>query len=94
MYDLDFCQDPERLLEYGVISRRGPRDNQTDCEADVVLIHIPSKTVKRFHGTFWEDKYVESLCDWVLQFPKSKKGITIDLLNYYYTCYIIDLLKE
>ena len=51
MNDSNFCQDPKKMIEYGIISRHGPRDNQTDCEADVILIHIPSGTAKRFHGT-------------------------------------------
>lgn len=88
MKDLDFCQDPKLMLEYGVISRRGPRNNMTDCEVDIIMIHVPTGKAKRFHGSFYEKNYVENMCKWIRSFPKSKKGITVERLNYYYTCFI------
>lgn len=88
MEDLDFCQDSKLMLEYGVISRRGPRNNITDCEVDIILIHVPTGKAKRFHGTFYDKKYAENMCKWIRGFPKSKKGLTVGRLNYYYTCYI------
>ena len=84
----------ENKFEYGIIRRKGPRDNQTDCEADVVLIHIPSKTIKRFHGTWWDSNFEKSINEWILSFPKSKEGITIDVLNYYYTQSVMDFLDN
>ena len=92
MYDKNLCQNPKKMIEYGVISRHGPRDNYTDCEADVILIHIPSGTAKRFHGTWWDGKYGESMCDWILTFPKSDKGVTVDSLLHYQTCNVMDLI--
>jgi len=86
MKDLDFCQDPRLMLEHGVISRRGPRNNITDCEVDIIMIHIPTGKAKRFHGTFYDKEYIEDLCKWIRGFPKNKKGITTERLNYYYTC--------
>ena len=94
MRDLDFCQDPRAMFEYGVISRRGARDNMSDFGVEIILIHVPSSKVRKFPGTFYNHKYVESLCEWIRGFPKNKEGITIDKLNYYYTCGEVELLKK
>lgn len=48
--DLKFLEN-EELWKYKIIKRGGPRDNATDCESDIVLIHVPTKTAKRFYGT-------------------------------------------
>jgi len=90
----NFVQNPKELIKYGIISRKGPRNNITDCEADIILIHIPSGTAKRFHGTWWNNKYAESMYDWVSKFPKSKNKITVDLLLHYQTCYAMELVTE
>lgn len=86
-----FVQDPKKLIEHGIISRDGPRDNQTDCEADVILIHMPSGTAKRFHETWYNTRYATSMYDWVSKFSRCKSKITVDMLLHYQTCYAMDL---
>ena len=94
MKDLDFCQNSEAILEYGIISRRGPRNNKTDCETDIIMIHVPTGKIKRFHGSFYDNNYVLDMCKWIRRFPKTKKGIEIDKMNYYYSCSIYELLEK
>ena len=89
---LNFIQEPKALFEYGVISRRGPRDNMTDGENDVTLIHIPTKTAKRFQGTFYDKKYVFSLYEFIIRHKKTT-GITAHELLHYLTTYLGDLTE-
>lgn len=88
----NFCQDKSNLFEYGIISRRGYRDNVTDCEVDIILIHVPSGKARRFHGTWYDENYEKEMQTWIESFPKSKKGITIEKLNSAYSCpnYTVD----
>ena len=53
--------EKKELFKKGLIMRRGELDNHTDCENDIVIIHIPSKTGKRFHGSFWITEFREDL---------------------------------
>lgn len=67
---MDLINDYNKMLEYGVINRRGPRNNQTDCEVDIILIHIPSKTVKRFNGNFYDERYEKAIYEWIIKHQK------------------------
>jgi len=92
MDKLNFIQEPKLLFEYGVISRRGPRHNMTDCEADITLIHIPTKTAKRFQGTLYDEKYVQSQYAFIIKHKKTT-GITAHELLHYLTTYLGDLTE-
>ena len=81
----------EDKFEHGIIDREGPRENKTDCESDVILIHVPTKTVRRFHGSWWYDSFRKEINDWILSFPKSKKVIKAGDLQYCYTCDLNDI---
>lgn len=84
MTDSNFCQDNDLLWSRGIISRRGPRDNRTDCEVDIILIHVPTGTVKEFNGTWYNDNFISVMKSWILQFPEGDdKKIEISKLRKY-----------
>ncbi len=60
------------LWQHGIIIKSGPRDNWTDCEADKILVHVPTGATERFRGTWWDDKYAKSMEVWAGQFPEIK----------------------
>lgn len=70
--DTKFLEDNE-LWKYRIIKRKGPRDNMTNCESDIVLINVPSKRSKRFHGTYCDDDYIKEMYNWVIQFEYEKE---------------------
>ncbi len=76
----------ENIFKHGVIQRRGYRDNMTDCESDIILIHVSSRKAKRFHGYY--PMLIPEMLEWVES--KSKGDITVDSLNSCYTCDIDD----
>lgn len=86
MENYQFYQDKTILFEHGIISRRGYRDNKTDCEVDRILIHVPSGNAKRFHGSWYDKDFAIKMKKWIESFPKSQEGITIEKLNELYSC--------
>jgi len=79
---LHFIQDKTELFKRGIISRRGPRDNMTDQETDIILIHIPSKTSRRFHGTFCDCEYIQEMYDFIMEHEETTAFTKEDLFNF------------
>ena len=76
--------DAKGLFKRGIISRRGPRDNMTDCENDIILIHIPSKTSHRFWGTLHDRAYRQSMIDFIMKHEEAS-GISAEELLHFTT---------
>jgi len=75
--DVPMSDFKDYLWAYGVISRRGPRDNRTDCEADTILIHVPSGEMARFRGTWYDDNYGARMRQWACVFgPSNDAALT------------------
>jgi len=68
-----FVQDDIELANRGLVAFPGPRNNRTDCESDRVITHVPTKARKRFHGTFYDDQYIEDMYNWIIQFDEISK---------------------
>lgn len=88
-----FIQNRDLLWKFGIIFRNGPRNNKTDCESDIVFIHIPSKEVKRFRGSFWDSKYIDDIYEWVVKHPMENKKISVEEFRYWKEKNIVDLLR-
>ncbi len=59
-------------IKYGVVFKSGPRGNKIDCESDIVLCHLPTWTLKRFHGTYWDSDWQPTIDAWITSHPKVK----------------------
>ena len=67
--------DAEEALEYGVVFKPGPRNNKTDCESDIVLLHVPTGEFMRFHGCYWDSAWGAIIDNWI----KSHVTVTEDV---------------
>jgi len=52
-------------LDYGVIYREVVHANRTGRESDIVLLHIPSQTYKRFAGNYLSPEWKRTINAWV-----------------------------
>lgn len=89
----DIIGNPQEMLEYGCIKRKGYRNNMTDGESDILIIHVPTKKIRRFHGTFYDTSFGISIECHIKSFPRRKDNITVEQLNHCYTM-LIDEEKE
>ena len=71
----------KQLFERGLITKRGPRDNMTDCENHIIMIHIKTKKKTEFHGTFWDEKFIDEIFKFVISHEKTEGITTEDLLE-------------
>lgn len=79
-------------FDYGVIVKEGPRQNMTDCETDIVLIHVSTGKWKRFHGSYYDKNFEREMNFWIKSFPKTNKDISVTKLQKYYSTSTLTLI--
>lgn len=85
---LNLIQNKNELWIRGILFKPGYRHNMTDCESHIIYKHVPTNTIKEFHGTLWNPDFIEQIYIWIMQFPlKAEQDITLDALkDWIYIC--------